>query len=187
MAERVLVGVVVGAQGLKGALRVKSFTADPLDIASYGPVEDEAGARRFRLKVTGEAKGTVIASVEGVKDRNAAEALKGTRFYVPRAALPASEDEDEFYHADLIGLPVELADGAALGKVRAVWDFGAGDVLEIARPDGEVMMLPFTKAAVPVVDVKGGRLIATPPEEVEARPEAEEADGEGGREESGHD
>ncbi|WP_142849623.1 ribosome maturation factor RimM [Telmatospirillum sp. J64-1] len=183
--ETVCVGVIVGAQGVRGAVRVKSFTADPLDVAAYGPVSDEQGKRSFRLKVVGEAKGVVICTIAGVTDRDAAEALKGVTLHVDRASLPEPE-EDEFYHADLIGLAAELSDGSPFGRVRGIYDFGAGDVIEIGRNDGTVIMLPFTKAVVPMVDVKAGRLVVEPPPEVEAKPEggAEEAgeeEGEDGR------
>lgn len=170
--DRVLVGVVIGAHGVRGALRLKSFTADPTAIGDYGPVEDEAGLRRFRLRVLGVGKDVVTASFDGVADRDGAEALKGTRLYVPRSALPAVEDEDEFYHADLLGLAVETTAGAGLGTVAAVHDFGAGPVIEVAA-GGTGMMLPFTRAVVPVVDLAGGRLVVEPPAEIEARPEDE--------------
>jgi 16S rRNA processing protein RimM len=169
MSGLVCIGQIVGAQGIQGAVRVKSFTADPPDVAAYGPVTDETG-RQFRLKVASQAKGVVICRIDGVNDRNAAEALKGTRLHVAREMLPEPEEDDEFYHADLIGLAVELRDGTVLGKVRAVFDFGAGDMLELAGPGGETRLLPFTRAAVPVVDIKAGRLIAEPPEETEVPP-----------------
>lgn len=164
----VCVGLVIGAHGIQGAVKVKAFTENPADVGSYGPVEDEAGQRRFRLRVTGAAKGVAIATLQGVTDRNAAEALIGTRLYVPRQRLPRP-DEDEFYLTDLIGLRVEREDGSDFGTVKAVYDFGAGDVLEVTRPDGRLEMLPFTKACVPVVDVAGGRLVVAPPDEIEVR------------------
>ncbi|MBY0430480.1 MAG: ribosome maturation factor RimM, partial [Rhodospirillales bacterium] len=149
MAEdRVCVGVVVGAHGIKGQLRIKSFTADPMDIAAYGPVFDDNG-RPLTLTVTGETKGVVIGILKGITDRNAAEALKGAKLHVPRSALPETR-EDEFYHADLIGLAVETFEGARLGTVAAIYDFGAGDVLELKQDDGGMRMLPFTRAVVPV-------------------------------------
>src|SRR4030081_1289386 len=104
------VGVITGPQGVRGAVRVKSFTAEPADVAAYGTVEDEAGQRRFELRIVGSAKGVVIAKIAGLDDRDAAERLKGTRLYVQRSALPAPA-EDEFYHSDLIGLPMALPDG----------------------------------------------------------------------------
>jgi 16S rRNA processing protein RimM len=163
-AARVMVGVVVGAQGVRGALRIKPFTAEAASIAAYGPVEDEAGTRRFRLRLVGEAKGVVVAKLDGIEDRDAAEALKGMRLYVPRAALPAAGD-DEFYHADLVGLEALAPDGRRLGRVRAVQNFGAGDTLELELEDGGALLVPFTKAAVPEVDLAGRRLVVDPPGE----------------------
>jgi len=168
---RVCVGVITGARGLKGEVRVRSFTARPEDVGAYGPLSDEAGTRTLKLKVTGPAKDAVFARVEGVADRTAAEALKGVRLYVARDALPEVA-EDEYYHADLLGLRVEVAGGGgrteAWGAVKAVHDFGGGPLLEIERPDGTTVMLPFTKAAVPEVDIAGGRLVVAPPEETTA-------------------
>jgi 16S rRNA processing protein RimM len=160
--KRVCVGAIAGAHGVQGAVRIKSFTADPNDVARYGPLEDEAGERRFSLRLAGSAKGVVIARLKGVADRNQAEALRGLRLYLPRAALPPTADE-EYYHADLIGLEAALADGTLIGRVRAVHDFGAGDTLEIERPAGPPAMVPFTRAIVPVVDLGAGRLVLDPP------------------------
>jgi 16S rRNA processing protein RimM len=162
---RVCLGAVAGAHGVRGALRVKSFTAEPQDIAAYGPVTDEAGSREFRLRIVGETRGQLVIKVDGINDRNAAEALKGTRFYIARAALPEPE-ADEFYHTDLIGLAAEDEAGAALGTVRAVHDHGAGTLIEIRSDEGAELLLPFTKVAVPVVDIEGGRIVVAPPEEV---------------------
>ena len=176
-----MLGVIVGAQGVRGAVRVKSFTGTPEDVGAYGPVEDEAGARRFELRVVGASRGAVIAKLKGIEDRNAAEALKGTRLYVARAALPTPE-EDEFYHADLVGLAAVLADGSPFGRVRAVHEFGAGDSLEIERPEGGTILVPFTKAAVPQVDVNAGHVVIDPPEglfENPPRPPAGEGRGGG--------
>jgi len=156
---------VVGAHGVRGLVRIKSFTEAPGDIAAYGPLSDEAGARSFAVRVTGEAKGAILAAIAGVADRDAAEALKGTRLYVDRAALPVPVDAEEFYHADLIGLMAEDRAGRALGRVVAVHNFGAGDLLEIAPEGGQSLLLPFTKAAVPEVDLAGGRLVVEPPAE----------------------
>jgi 16S rRNA processing protein RimM len=172
-APRVCVGVIVGAQGVRGAVRVKPFTASPEAIGSYGPVEDEAGGRRLALRVVGQAKGVVVATLAGVADRDAAEALKGVRLYVPRTALPAPEAE-EWYHADLLGLAAVLADGTELGRVAAVHEYGAGDSLEIERPQGAPVLVPFTRAAVPVVDIAGGRVVIEPPEGLFEAPERED-------------
>ena len=167
--QRVLVGIVSGAQGLKGEVRIKSFTADPADLGAYGPLTDEAGGRTFAIETVGAVRGQIVARVEGVEDRTAAEALKGVHLYVARAAFPAPE-EDEYYHVDLIGLSARrLADGTEIGTVKAVYDFGAGDMLEIAHADGGTVLIPFTRAAVPEVDLAGGRVVVDPPVEVEAR------------------
>jgi 16S rRNA processing protein RimM len=161
---RICMGIVGAPHGVRGAVRIKSFTDAPEAIADYGALEDESGERRFTLRVVGAAKGDgmVIAQVSGVADRDRAEALRGLRLYALRAALPAPE-EDEYYHADLVGLAAELADGTALGTVIAVHDFGAGDMIEVAREKGPQVLVPFTRAVVPVVDIAGGRLIVEPP------------------------
>jgi 16S rRNA processing protein RimM len=137
-------------------------------------VTDEAGARRYEVRIVGQGRGAVTARLSGIADRSAAEALKGLRLYVPRSALPATEAE-EFYHADLIGLRAELRDGRAAGRVTAVHDHGAGTYLEIAGAGGRPLILPFTRRAAPVVDLAGGRLVIDPPEEIEV--EGEEAGG----------
>ena len=165
---RVCLGAIAGVHGVRGLVRVKSFTETPEDIAAYGPLSDEAGERRFTLTVTGRAKGLLLARIEGVTDRDRAAALKGTRLYAPRAALPALAEET-YYHADLIGLAAEDPEGRPLGRVTAVENHGAGDLLEIAGdPGGGPLLVPFTRAAVPVVDLAGGRLVVDPPEPVEA-------------------
>jgi 16S rRNA processing protein RimM len=159
---RVCVGAIAGAQGVRGAVRIKSFTAVPEDVAAYGPVEDESGQRRLTLRLVGHAKGVVIGKIAGIDDRDAAEAMKGMRLYVARSALPAA-GEEEYYHADLLGLTAELPDGTVLGQVRAVHDYGAGDSIEVMRAVGGTVLVPFTRAAVPVVDLAGGRLVVDPP------------------------
>ena len=128
--QRVLMCVITGAHGVRGRLRVKSFAAAEDGLTAYGPLEDERGARRFELEPVGAAKGVLIMRLKGIADRNAAEALKGMRLYLPRAALP-EPGEDEYYHADLVGLAALLKDGTALGRVKAVHEFGAGDSLEV--------------------------------------------------------
>lgn len=161
---RVCVAAITGAHGVRGLVKVKSFTDDPLAFADYGPLEDDGGRRRFDLAVKSSVKGQFLAEIAGVSDRDAAAALAGTTLWVDRDRLPPpDEDEDEFYHADLIGLPVVLADGTPLGTVRALYDFGAGDVMEIARPGTAPVVVPFTKAAVPVVDIAQGRVVVDPP------------------------
>jgi 16S rRNA processing protein RimM len=145
-----------------GAIRVKSFTANPEDIAGYGPVENESGDRCFELQLIGVAKGVLIARISGVEDRNQAETLRGLRLYLPRSALPRT-GADEYYHADLLGLEAVLGDGTPVGRVRAIHDFGAGDTLELARPGAPPVMVPFTRSVVPVVDPAAGRLVLVPP------------------------
>jgi len=162
-APRVCVGIITGAQGVRGAVRIKSFTSVPQDVAAYGPVADEAGERSFALRAVGTAKGVVVATIAGIADRDAAERLKGVRLYVARDRLPAP-GEEEYYHADLIGLAAVLADGTPLGRVRAVHQYGAGDSLEVARESGGTVLVPFTRAAVPAIDLAAGRLVIDPPE-----------------------
>jgi len=147
---------------VQGALRIKSFTEIPEDICGYGPVEDESGRRRVDLNLLGTAKGVVIARIPGVEDRNQAETLRGLLLYLPRSALPDTEAE-EFYHVDLIGLEAVLKDGTPVGRVRAIHDFGAGDTLELTRHDRSPIMVPFTRAVVPVVELAEGRLVLDPP------------------------
>jgi 16S rRNA processing protein RimM len=165
-ASRVCLGQIVGVHGVRGLVRVKLFGDDPASLSAYGPLSNEAGTRAFRLVPQSPAKGVWITRVEGVADRTAAEALRGTTLWVDRAALPPAEDEDTFYHADLIGLRADRADGTPFGTVRAVHDFGAGEMLEIAGVEGVAggtVMMPFTRAAVPVVDVAGGKVVVDPP------------------------
>jgi 16S rRNA processing protein RimM len=162
-SARLCLGVVTGVHGIKGWVRVKSFTADPEAIGSYGPLQDESGTRHFTLEVMGAGKGVLLVRIAGVDDRNAAERLKGVRLYVSRAALPAPED-DEFYEADLIGLTASREDGSVFGTVRGVNDFGAGVSLEIEEPSGKTVVVPFTNAVVPVIDVANRRLVVVPPE-----------------------
>jgi 16S rRNA processing protein RimM len=163
MSARVCVGAITGPHGVRGLVKVKPFTEVPEDVAAYGPVEDETGNRRFTLRVTGAAKGQVIVAVDGVGDRDAAEALKGERLYVERTALP-DPDDGSFYHADLIGMDVVATDGSPLGTVTALYDFGAGDVLEFRGADGKARMLPFTEQVVPTVDLEVRRMVVDPPD-----------------------
>jgi 16S rRNA processing protein RimM len=160
--DRVLLGAIVGPRGLKGEVRVNSFTQDPAAIAAYGPLEDEGATRTFELTVVSVVKGQVIARIRGIDDRAGVEALKGTGLYVAREALPAPET-DEYYAGDLVGLRAELATGDALGTVTAAHDFGAGPILEIATGDHGGVMVPFTRGAVPAVGPDAGRVVVVPP------------------------
>lgn len=168
---RVLLATIGRAHGVRGEARVKAFTADPAALAQYGPLVAEDG-RRFVIERLRPAKEVVIAKFAGIDDRDAAEALNGTGLWVDRSALPPP-DEDEFYHADLIGLAAFDRDGGPLGTVVAVHDHGAGDIIEIAPSRGASMLIPFTRDAVPEVDLSAGRVTIVPPEETEAREEEE--------------
>ncbi|MEM9707270.1 MAG: ribosome maturation factor RimM [Pseudomonadota bacterium] len=164
MTGRVCVGAVAGAFGVRGEVRLKSFTADPEAIAAYGPVATEDGGNSFDVTLTRPVKGGFAARLTGVISKEAAEALKGTRLYVDRDRLPDT-DEDEYYHADLIGVAVHDTGGALLGHVKAVLNHGASDLLELRLPDtSQTALLPFTRAHVPNVDLSAGRIVADPPE-----------------------
>ncbi len=172
----VCVGAIAGAFGVRGEARIKSFCAEPAAIAEYGPLTTEDGAREFTLRIMRAVKGGFAARLSGVATREAAEALKGTRLYAPRERLPSLPD-DEFYHADLIGLTVVDTGGAEIGRVRAIHDHGAGDMLEVTGPGGRMVLIPFTRAAVPTVDPGQGRIIADPPEgTLDGTQDAEEPD-----------
>lgn len=167
MAERVCVGAIAGAFGVRGEVRLKSFTSQPDDIAAYSPLWSEDGVRSFTVRLTRPVTGGLGARLSGVDTREAAEALKGVTLWADRDKLPSLPD-DEFYHADLIGMEVYDTGGALLGKVRAIYDHGAGDILEIFGPGRkQTLLLPFTRAAVPTVDLAAGRIIADPPAEDE--------------------
>jgi 16S rRNA processing protein RimM len=168
----VLMGRFGAAHGVRGEIRLQSFTAEPLAIATYGPLFDASGARRFALAhVRPQGRDMLVARVEGVSDRTGAEALTGVELYLPRENLPAP-DEEEFYLADLVGLRAETREGVEIGRVVAVRNFGAGDILEVAPQEkekaGETLLFSFSKAVVPIVDVAGGRVVVEPPVETEA-------------------
>jgi 16S rRNA processing protein RimM len=164
MADRVCVGAVAGAFGVRGEVRLKSFCAEPGDIASYGPLGTEDGRRSFEVTLTRPVKSGFAARLSGVTTKEAADALRGTRLFAPRTALPALPD-DEFYHADLIGLQALDTGGEALGKVAAVLNHGAGDLLEVRGPTlKSPVLVPFTRAVVPTVDLASGRVIVDPPD-----------------------
>jgi 16S rRNA processing protein RimM len=161
--DRVLVAQIGAAHGLRGEVRLRSFTAEPMAVKEYGALESEDGAHAFTIEALRPAKDVLIARLAGVTDRDAAEQLRNVKLYVPRARLPEPET-DEFYHADLIGLAAVATDGRELGTVVALQNFGAGDLIEMKRLDGATELLPFTKAVVPEVDVAGGRIVVDWPE-----------------------
>jgi len=176
-SARVIVAAVAGAHGVSGRVKLKTFTEDPANVGTFGPLTDESGERQFDVRVTGSTKGGVIAELSGIRNRDEAEALKGTTLHVERDRLPALDDAEDYYQADLIGLEAVHVDGQRLGRVKAVHTLGAGEVLEIQPPlraGRRTLLIPFTQAAVPVVDLAGGQLTIDPPEEIEARPEDEE-------------
>ncbi len=161
--ELVLLGIVGAPHGIKGEVRIKAFTGDPLALADYGPLVDEKG-RRFEIAALRPAKEVVVARLKGVTSREGAEMLNGVKLFVARARLPAPEDEDEFLQADLVGCAIVGSDGAVLGTVTAVANYGAGDLLDIETPDGRSVLMPFTRAYAPRIDIAGRRIEALPPE-----------------------
>ena len=162
MAASICVARIGAAHGVRGAVKLWTFTQDPLAVTRYGLLTTKDGARQFEVASARQAGDHLVATLKGITSRDEAERLNGLELYVAREKLPATE-EDEYYHADLIGLDAVLSDGTPLGQVRAVHDFGAGDTLEIARPDGPPAVVPFTKAVVPEVDLAAGRLVLDPP------------------------
>ncbi|MFZ9199410.1 MAG: ribosome maturation factor RimM [Paracoccaceae bacterium] len=163
-SERICVGAITGAFGVAGEVRLKSFCADPTAIADYGPLYTQDGSRSFVVKLTRPVAGGLGARITGIKTKEEADALRGTELYVDRSRLPSLPD-DEFYHSDLIGLQAVDTGGVMLGSVVAVHNHGAGDILEITGPGRKTaLMLPFTLAAVPTVDLAAGRVIVDLPE-----------------------
>ena len=176
--SKVCLGVISGAHGIRGEVKIKAFGEDPLAIGAYGPLSGETGGTTVEIITVRPSKGGVIARIKGVGDRTQAEALKGLKLFVARSALPDAAD-DEYYHADLVGLKVELSNGKPMGKVIAVQDFGAGPMLEIrlsgptkteGKPEAKTrakaentLLAPFTREIVPEVDLAGGRLVLDPP------------------------
>lgn len=161
--ERICVGAVAGAYGVRGEVRLKSFCARPEDIGTYRPLYLEGHEAPVSVRITRPVKGGFAARIEGVSTREEAEALRGRKLLVDRATLPALPD-DEFYHADLIGLEVVDTGGAVLGRIRSVQNHGAGDLLEVAGPGlRQTVFVPFTRAIVPTVDLAGGRVVIDPP------------------------
>jgi 16S rRNA processing protein RimM len=162
----VCVARIGAAHGVRGAVKLWTFTEDPLAVKHYGPLLTRDGTRQFEVMHLREAKDHLVATFKGISTRDEAERINGLELYVPRERLPET-DEDEYYHADLIGLAAVTTADAPLGKVVAIHNFGAGDIIEIAPPQGVTMLLPFTNAVVPTVDLAGGRVVVELPEEVE--------------------
>ena len=164
MKDRVCVGAITGAFGVKGQVRLKSFCAEPESIASYGPLSSEDGKTTWELQLVRPVKGGFVGCLSGVTTKEEADALQGTTLHVARSRLP-DLPEDEFYNADLIGLPVFDTGGSEIGRITAVLNHGAGDLLEITQDNaGPGILLPLTRANVPKIDLTGGRIVIDPPD-----------------------
>ena len=166
MTDRICVAQIGAAHGLRGEVRFRSFTQDPMAVTSYGPLESEDGTRRFEIEALRPSKDLFVARLAGITDRNAAETLTNLKLYVSRDRLPPAKD-GEFYHADLVGLAAVTPDGASLGTVTAVHNFGAGDVIEIKPESGETLLVPFTDATVPEIDLATRCMVVVPMTAVE--------------------
>jgi 16S rRNA processing protein RimM len=171
-SSHICVARIGAAHGVRGAIKLWTFTEDPLAIQRYGPLMTKDGARQFEVTHAREAKGHLVATLKGVATREDAERLNGIELYVAREQLPAPA-EDEYYHADLIGLAAVTTAGEPLGQVIAIHNFGAGDIIEIAPPHDASLLLPFTNAVVPTVDLAGGRVVIELPEEIHGEDEDE--------------
>ena len=168
MANRICVARIGAAHGVRGEVKLWSFTEDPAAVAHYGPLETQDGTRCFEIEALRAAKDHFVASIAGVNDRDAAEKLRNIELYIPRARLPTIEEADTFYHADLVGLDAITPDGARVGTVHALHNFGAGDIIEIAPAEGgDPLMLPFNETTVPKIDVAARQVVVVPPVETE--------------------
>ncbi|PJG50387.1 16S rRNA processing protein RimM [Bradyrhizobium forestalis] len=170
MSALVCVARIGAAHGVRGAVKLWTFTEDPFAVRRYGPLSTKDGRRQFEIAQAREARDHLVATFKGVATRDEAERLNGIELYVPREKLPAT-DEDEYYHTDLIGLAAVTTDGEPLGRVLAIHNFGAGDIIEIAPPKGTTLLLPFSNAVVPEVDLTGGRVVIALPQEIEGEDE----------------
>jgi 16S rRNA processing protein RimM len=166
IAAQICIARIGAAHGVRGAVKLWTFTEDPLAVKQYGPLTTKDGARQFEVATAREAKGHLVATLTGIATREEAERLNGVELYIARDKLPATS-EDEYYHADLIGLAAVTPANEPLGQVIAIHNFGAGDIIEIAPPQGATMLLPFTNAVVPSVDLKGGRVVVELPQEID--------------------
>jgi 16S rRNA processing protein RimM len=166
MAAPICVARIGAAHGVRGAVKLWTFTEDPFAVKRYGPLATKDGARSFEVTHAREAKGHLVATLKGIATREDAERLNGIELYIAREKLPAT-DTDEYYHADLIGLAAVNAADEPIGRVVAIHNFGAGDIIEIAPPHGATMLLPFTNAVVPTVDLAAGRVVIELPAEID--------------------
>jgi 16S rRNA processing protein RimM len=166
VAAPICVARIGAAHGVRGAVKLWTFTEDPFAVKTYGPLRTKDGARQFEVTDARQAKDHLVATLKGVTTRDEAERLNGLELYVAREKLPDTGD-DEYYHADLIGLTAVTTTDAPLGRVVAIHNFGAGDIIEIAPPHGATMLLPFSNAVVPTVDLANGRVVIELPEEID--------------------
>jgi 16S rRNA processing protein RimM len=166
MTKQICVARIGAAHGVRGAVKLWIFTEDPLAVLRYGPLTTKDGARHFTVAHAREAKDHLVATLKGVTTRDDAEKLNGVELYIARDKLPVTDD-DEYYHADLIGLAAVTTADEPIGRVIAIHNFGAGDLIEIAPPHGPTMLLPFTNAVVPTVDIAGGRVVIELPGEID--------------------
>jgi 16S rRNA processing protein RimM len=166
--DRICVAQIGAAHGIRGEVRLWSYTEDPAAIATYGALESEDGRLQFEIEDLRPAKGFFVARLAGVTDRNAAERLTNIKLYIPRDRLPLIEDDDTFYHADLVGLAAVGPEGDTLGVVTAIHRYATTDVIEITpRSGGDALLVPFTHESVPTIDIAGGRIVVVPLEETE--------------------
>ncbi|AUQ72951.1 ribosome maturation factor RimM [Phaeobacter piscinae] len=166
MTEQICVGAISGSYGVRGEVRLKSFCAMPEDIEDYSPLSTEDGSQTYTITLVRAIKNGFTARIGGIETKEQADALKGVRLFAPRERLPNLPD-DEYYHTDLMGLEIYDTGGTLLGSVKSVQNHGASDLLEIAIPaESKTVLLPFTLAAVPTVDLASGRIIADPPDGV---------------------
>jgi 16S rRNA processing protein RimM len=166
MAAQICIARIGAAHGVRGAVKLWTFTEDPFAVKAYGPLLTKDGTRSFEVATAREANGHLVATLKGIATREEAERLNGIELYIAREKLPAT-DENEYYHADLIGLAAVNAADEPLGRVLAIHNFGAGDIIEIAPPQGASLLLPFTNAVVPTVDLANGRVVIELPQEIE--------------------
>ncbi len=169
--KKILVGRIGAAHGLRGQVRINSFTENPLSIADYSPLLTDRDGLTLTITKSRLAKNVVIAKLGGIDDRTSAQALNGVELFTRREKLPQTDDEDDFLHVDLIGLEARLDSGEVLGDVVTIANFGAGDLLEIREPGGETMLFAFTRAVVPEIDIKEGFLLILPPVEIDGEQE----------------
>ena len=163
---RICVARIGAAHGVRGEVKLWPFTEDPMAVLHYGPLSTKDGARQFEVARARVAKDHLVAVLKGVATREDAERVNGIELYIGREKLPAT-DVGEYYHADLIGLRAIDAQGETIGKVLAIHNFGAGDIIEIAPPQGSSLLLPFTNAVVPTVDIAAGHVVIVVPPEFE--------------------